>query len=302
MAKTYHTPGCHGKEHDWFQVSDRNRHIGSQEFRYLHCDHCGLVRLDNVPSNLGDYYPADYYALPTAGQLAKIADAAPFKIDVVKRFAKQGRLLEIGPAYGVFAFQAKQAGFQVDAIEMDARCCDYLTKVVGINAVHSDSPHEAISALGTHDVIALWHVIEHVPDPWTLLAAIANNLAPNGILILAAPNPDAWQFHVMGKQWPHVDAPRHLYLLPAQALIDYAKSLGLEQVHYTTTDSDARKWNRFGWQKLLMNLTDRKLLQYAGYLAGYIVSIVLAPFETRAHKGSAYTLVLRKVDSGTKQA
>ncbi|GIT65471.1 MAG: hypothetical protein Ct9H300mP23_10980 [Nitrospinota bacterium] len=43
---------------------------------------------------------------------------------------------------------------------------------------------------------------------------------------MAAPNPQAWQFHIMGKLWPHLDAPRHLYLLPAEVLTEYAKTLG----------------------------------------------------------------------------
>ncbi len=294
MIQTHHTPGCDGNETDWFRVNDRNRRIGTSEFRYLRCARCGLIRLDNVPANLGDYYPNDYYELPTLKQLAAVAAADPFKIETIQRFIPGGRLLEIGPAYGTFAFQAKQAGFQVDVIEMDARCCDYLNRVVGVNALCSATPHEAISALGAHDVIALWHVIEHLPDPWTLLSAVVNNLAPDGILILAAPNPDAWQFHVMDKEWPHLDAPRHLYLLPAQTLTVYAQTLGLERLHFTTTDSDAKRWNRFGWQRLLMNHVRGKWLERAAFVMGYALSFVLAPFESHDPKGSAYTLVFRK--------
>lgn len=294
MTKTQHTPGCDGSETDWFRVNDRNRRIGVSEFRYLRCDRCGLIRLENVPGNLGDYYPNDYYDLPTAEQLELIAVADTFKIETVKRFISKGRLLEIGPAYGIFSFQAKQAGFSVDVVEMDERCCDYLNRVVSVNAVCSAFPHEAISNFGLHDVIALWHVIEHLPNPWELLRAAAKNLAPNGILVLAAPNPDSWQFKIMGKEWPHLDAPRHLYLLPAQALTDYVEALGLERIHYTTVDSDAKRWNRFGWQRLLMNRVRGKWLERAAFLMGYALSIILAPFESHDPKGSAYTLVFRK--------
>jgi len=265
------------------------------EFRYLRCERCGLIRLDNVPTDLENYYPNNYYALPTINQLAAVAAADPFKIETIQRFISQGRLLEIGPAYGTFALQAKQAGFHVDVVEMDTRCCDYLNQVVGVSAVCSASPHEIISALGTHDVIALWHVIEHLPNPWALLSAAASNLVSGGILVLAAPNPEAWQFYVMGREWPHVDAPRHLYLLPAQTLTDYAQTLGLECIHSTTTDSDAKCWNRFGWQRLLMNHVRGKWLERAAFVMGYALSFILAPFESHNFKGSAYTLVFRKV-------
>jgi len=297
MIKTHHTPGCQGTETDRFCVTDLNRRIDKSEFHYLHCQSCGLIRLDNVPNNLSDYYTDDYYDLPTSAQLASIASANPFKIDTIKRFVKQGKLLEIGPAYGIFAFQAKKAGFQVNAIEMDARCCEYLNQVVGVNAICSDSPNDTISTLAEHDVIALWHVIEHVPNPWALISAAAKNLALNGILVVAAPNPDAWQFHVMGKEWPHLDAPRHLYLLPAKVLSEYAKSLGLEQVHYSTTDSDAKSWNRFGWQRLLINRVHGKWAEPLAFVVGGVLSFFMIPFERSGSKGSAYTLVFRKSDS-----
>ena len=287
MIQTCHTPDCEGNETDRFRVTDLNRRIDTREFYYLHCEKCGLFRLKNVPDNLGDYYPDDYYALPTAEQLAVIASSNSFKIDTIKRFKTEGKLLEIGPAYGVFAFQAKQAGFQVDVIEMDALCCEHLNHVVGVNAICSASPHEVISTLESHDIIALWHVIEHVPNPWTLISAAAENLAPNGILVMAAPNPDAWQFRIMGRVWPHLDAPRHLYLLPAQALTEYAKSLGLERVHYSTTDSDAKSWNRFGWQRLLMNRVRGKWLKGIAFVIGGVLSMFMMPFEISGSKGSA---------------
>lgn len=294
MLHTRHTPGCEGEEKVWLRATDRNRRVSADKFSYLRCESCGLIRLGNVPENLGDYYPADYYDLPSLERLAAIANADRFKIETVTRFATPGRLLEVGPAWGVFAYQAKQAGFMVDVIEMDARCCDYLNNVVGVNALQGTLPHELIPAMGRHEVIALWHVVEHLSDPWELIAAAANNLVHGGILVLAAPNPDAWQFHVMGGSWPHLDAPRHLYLLPAEAVTAYASRLGLERIHYTTVDSDSRSWNRFGWQRLLMNCVRGKWLQRAAFVAGYLLSIVLAPLESRDPRGSAYTLVFRK--------
>lgn len=294
IMKTRHTPGCLGVEKFTFQITDLNRGVDDDEYRYLHCDLCGLFRLDNVPGDLGRYYPADYYALPTLHELAAMAAADSFKINTIKSFVTEGRLLEVGPAYGFFAYQAKQAGFDVDVIEMDARCCEHLSKVVGVNAVCSAVPEETIQEMRPHDVIALWHVIEHLPNPWSMLAKAAKNLAPGGILVLAAPNPESWQFAVMGKMWPHIDAPRHLYLIPRSALRGYITALGLEFIHSSTTDSDARGWNRFGWQRFFMNQVRGRWLRRMAYILGHILSRIVAPFEAREPKGSAYTLVFRK--------
>ncbi|HSD61238.1 MAG TPA: class I SAM-dependent methyltransferase [Burkholderiales bacterium] len=291
---TLHPTDCGGTEAPLFTVSDRNRRIGSREFSYLRCAKCGLIRLGDAPEDLALYYPQEYYELPRIEELAAAASRDRCKIDTVQRFTRPGRLLEIGPAYGTFAYQARQAGFAVDAIEMDERCCGYLRSVVGVNAVCSAAPQEALQAMAPHDVIALWHVIEHLPDPFALLRATAANLAPGGILVIATPNPDAWQFGVMGADWPHVDAPRHLYLLPAGMLTEHASAAGLTRIHFTTSDSDARSWNRFGWQRLLLNRVRGKWASRAALAAGYAISLAAAPFEGSDPRGSAYTIVFRK--------
>jgi SAM-dependent methyltransferase len=247
-----------------------------------------------VPADLAHYYPQEYYELPSLQRLDAIAERDPFKIDVVRRFAARGRLMEIGPAQGVFAYQAKRAGFDVDAIEMDARCCEYLNTVVGVNAICSDAPQDVLPGRPAYDVVALWHVIEHVLDPWTVFAAAAAALAPGGILIIATPNPDAWQFRVMGAQWPHIDAPRHLYLLPVDVVTTYLAGQGLQRVHCTTSDADAKRWNRFGWQRVLMNRMPDKWTERAAFVVGAAVSAAAAPFEAGGMRGSAYTVVFRK--------
>jgi 2-polyprenyl-3-methyl-5-hydroxy-6-metoxy-1,4-benzoquinol methylase len=294
MIQTHHTPCCPGRETKLYTAQDRNHRVSSERFDYLHCERCGLVRLANPPVNLAHYYSNDYYDLPSPKEVAAIGARDSFKIELVRRFSTPGRLLEIGPAVGTFALQAKLAGYQVCTIEMDARCCAYLTDRLGIEAIQSDAPHEVIPSLGTHDVIALWHVIEHLPNPWALLESAARSLKPGGILVVATPNPQAWQFGVMGSAWPHVDAPRHLYMLPASVINEYTTPLGLNRVHFDTADSDTQRWNRFGWQRLIMNTVSGKWPRRAGFVAGWMLSIAMAPLDRREGVGSAYTLVLRK--------
>ena len=294
MTATIHTPGCAGDEVTWLSTTDRNRRLSSAVFHYLKCRRCELIRLDNVPPDLSPYYPTAYYELPTATRLANIAESDRFKIDLVQQFAHGGRLMEVGPAHGVFAFQARRAGFDVDVVEMDARSCEHLAGVVGVNVICSAAPQDVLRERTGYDVIALWQVIEHVPDPWTLLEAAAQALAPNGILVIAAPNPGAWQLKVMGAEWPHLDAPRHLYLLPPGVVTQHVASVGLRGVHCTSADADAKRWNRFGWQRLLMNRIRGKWGQRAGFVAGFGLAALLAPLERAELRGSTYTLVFQR--------
>lgn len=288
-------PDCAGLPVRQYCAPDLNRRISTTIFSYDKCSSCGVIKLANPPQDLASYYAGSYHELPSPERLQVLASRNRFKIETILRLRSAGRLLEVGPAYGLFAHQAKSAGFEVDVIEADERCCRYLREVVKVNVKQSINPPEAIRETGMHDVIALWHVIEHVPDPWALLKAAADNLAPGGFLVVAAPNPKAVQFSIMGSRWPHLDAPRHLWLLPTGTLTLRAAELGLVRVHCTTTDSDARYWNRFGWQRLLMNLSRNNWLRRLAYVAGYVISLAVAPFEVGGERGSAYTLIFRKV-------
>ena len=287
-------PLCNGSAGVLFAATDETHRISDDTFTYLKCEVCGCVFLKDTPADLGRYYQAEYYEIPSLDRLQQIADKDRNKIELVLRFSPRGRLLEVGPAFGVFAWQAKQAGLTVDVIEMDTRCCEYLRDTLGVNVTQSDNPPAAMKGLQPHDVIAIWHVLEHLPDPLALLRQAAENLLPGGMLVIAMPNPKAWQFGVMGKRWPHLDAPRHLTLIPARWLERQAAEFGLEKIYLTSDDSDARSWNRFGWQRLLMNRVHGKFLQRVMFVFGYGLSLLMAPLDRRNFSGSAYTVVFRK--------
>lgn len=286
---------CKGKYEVLFTTKDFNRKISQRDFVYFRCPACKLISISEIPDDLGNYYTSEYYRIPSLAKLKRIVRAERYKIGmVVKEFVKSGTLLEVGSAFGVFAYQAKEAGFIMDAIEMDGRCCDYLKNVIGVNAVQSDMPHKAVESMKKHDVIAMWHVLEHLANPWECLDAMAENLSPEGILVIATPNPEAFQFKLLKADWPHIDAPRHLYLIPANLLIQRLKPLGLEPVMLTSNDKGAQSWNRFGWQRYLMNRFSNKLAQKAAFILGYIVSLPMGLWERRDFNGSAYTIILQK--------
>lgn len=288
-------PQCRQVSAWFFKTRDYNRRLSDEAFDYYRCAACGLIFLSPIPNNLGDYYPDSYHSIPPSlEQLSKIAGGEKFKLEIVQRFISKGRLLEIGPSYGNFAYLAKQAGFDVEAIEMDARCCKFLTDVVGIKVINNSDICEAIRQAETYDIIVLWHVMEHLINPWMILDPIVKRLCPEGIIVIAMPNPASLQFCILQRFWTHVDAPRHVQLIPAELLCKQMQIRGLKSLLLTTTDKGGLGWNIFGWNVSLMNFSRCHFIKILLKIIARIINLILSPVERFGMLGSTYTSVFKK--------
>jgi len=283
---------CGGAARPRFRTSDLNRNTSGETFSYLACNECGVIFLHPVPQDLSAFYATGYHSIPRSlDELRSSAEADRYKLDMVRRFASTGRLLEIGPGIGAFAYLAKDAGFEVAAVEMDAECCRFLNQEVGIQTIHSSDPRVALAPTQTYDVIAMWQVLEHLPDPLETLELAARCLSSGGILVVATPNPTSLQFRVFQGYWAHVDAPRHLQLIPIDVLRKHAVALGLRVEAVTATDAGGRRHNSFGWRQSTLNAFGKRrgVLKLGGAL-----SRLAPPIETRGMLGSCYVAVFSR--------
>ena len=285
-----------------FRVKDLNRRLSEEVFSYYRCTSCGLIFLHPHPADLGKYYPADYY-----GNTHTLKDLEPeyafnrYKVNIVHQFARTGRLLEVGPSRGTFAYLAKEGGFEVSVIERDEECCRFLGQAAGIKALQSTDPTAALRQQEqSYEVIALWQVIEHLDDPWDFVRVATSKLAPGGILVLATPNPEALQFKIFGRRWFHLDAPRHLQIIPAGLLTKLGASMGLREVLLTSADADIHRHNQASWHNSINNsfqtnyLFRRKLVYHFVHRQVDRLDHRVRSYEERGFRGSTYTLVLQK--------
>jgi SAM-dependent methyltransferase len=275
-------------------VGDRNRGIAGQSFEYRRCRSCGTTFLHDVPADLGRYYPEDYYVLPARAELDRAAMGEAPRLEMLRSFVPRGPIVEIGAGFGVFSRAARRAGFDVTAIEMDGRCCEYLVDVVGVRALRSDTPERALADVGPTRAIVMWHVLEHLPRPWEVLEEVAGRLEPGGVFALAMPNPDSLQFRLLAGRWAHVDAPRHLFLIPFSALSARADELGLECRLLTTSDPASRGWNVFGWEYAIRRHPARRGSTLVTRTLSRLLALALSPLERRGMNGTAYTAVFVK--------
>jgi 2-polyprenyl-3-methyl-5-hydroxy-6-metoxy-1,4-benzoquinol methylase len=277
-----------------FAVGDRNRGVGDRTFVYRRCRSCKTLFIDDVPDNLAGYYRNDHNQPPPVADLDRAADAEAWKLALLQPFRTGQRLVEIGSAFGIFARAAQRAGWNVTAIEMDAKCCSYLEDVLGVRAINSDAPERALAAIGTCRAIALWHVFEHLQRPLDVLEQATLRLEPGGALAISTPNPDSLQFRLLRSRWAHVDAPRHLFLIPFATLVARAEALGLSLAHLTTTDPAGRFWNTFGWECAIRGEPAHHASTRPTRIGARLLGRAVAPVERRGLNGATYTVVFTK--------
>jgi hypothetical protein len=285
---------CRGRTMHALTAWDRNRAVDTKRFSYRRCETCGSVQLMDAPEDLGAYYTDDYHGVPSKQDLHERSLSERFKVDLLAAYVAPGRLVEIGPSFGAFSYAAQRAGFDVTGIEMDRRCCEYLAETVAVRAIHSAAPEAVLPTLPPSRVIAMWHVLEHVPQPFALVERAAENLEPGGVLAIAAPNPESLQFRLLRARWAHLDAPRHRFLIPVETLLDRARACGLEPVEVITDDPFGRHCNRFGWEYALRCRPSAGASSENVRRASQVIATALAPLERRGLNGAAYTVLFRR--------
>jgi 2-polyprenyl-3-methyl-5-hydroxy-6-metoxy-1,4-benzoquinol methylase len=293
-------PLCGGAGRHLLSATDRNRATTAERFDYSRCTTCQTVFLVDPPADLARYYDENgYYDFDADGEpfwkgSEQRIRAARYRIELLRCHVPSGHLIEIGAGTGAFACAARDADFDVSVIEMSEQCCRYLSEQEGIRTIRSDQPVEALAELPPARAVAMWHVLEHLANPGVVLDAIAEKLEPGGVLALGVPNPRSFQFRLMGARWAHLDAPRHLSLTPAAALISRAEELGLRCVEATTNDPEGLEFNQLGWTNaLLRRPSDRAASPWVG-TAALAISAAAAPIERTGLRGAALTLLLRK--------
>jgi SAM-dependent methyltransferase len=216
-------------------------HAQKNGWTYFRCTGCGLIVLHPFPDEaaLRAFYNEDY-RVDFKNYLKNVRRASPIVLaDLRKQFPGRGRLLEIGCSYGGFLAEAKRDGWQVTGIELseDAACC--AREQHGLRVLSGDL-RSSLGELGDlYDVVVLFHVIEHVPDPIQFLRDCRKILRPGGALVLKTPNASSLVARLCGSFWQWVSPPAHLFLYCPRTLEFLLKKTGYRPSTFRSAQGDA---------------------------------------------------------------
>jgi 2-polyprenyl-3-methyl-5-hydroxy-6-metoxy-1,4-benzoquinol methylase len=123
--------------------------------------------------------------------------------------ARSGRLLEVGVARGDFLAEARRAGFEPLGIEPEPATAEVARQRSGVEVLVGWA-EEVELPRSTFDVVCLWHVLEHIPEPRTVLEALLAGLRPGGLLFCEVPNAGGTMAVAQRDRWAYLDPAHHV--------------------------------------------------------------------------------------------
>jgi len=195
-----------------WQMPDRLQ-VFAGDFAIVRCCTCGLLRTSPRPAwgELSAAYAAGRYRMP--GEVGGEAICGSAMQSLARRITvlspQPGRALDVGCGTGELLAALHHDGWAVQGVEPDATLARQARERHGLDVFVGDLAAAAFPD-GHFDLVILWHVLEHLPEPRATLAEVRRVLRPGGVAVIGVPNAASLQARLFGRYWAAYDVPWHL--------------------------------------------------------------------------------------------
>ena len=260
-------------------VKENNKFIARElmfgsrdEFVYFQCADCGCLQIENIPDNISQYYPSNYYSFkpypydynkPLRSFLKRHRDRyalsgegifgrliyryfpnIPLKNLSELQLRKDMRILDVGCGSGSILYALKEIGFEnvlgIDPyIEKDI-CYKNGLKVLK-KTIHNEQ--------GEFDVIIFHDSFEHIEFPYETFHSIKKRLSPAGVCFIQIPTVDSLAWETYNVNWVQLDAPRHFFLHSKKSMGILAENCGLKIRKITYNSTEFQFWGSEQYKK-----------------------------------------------------
>ncbi|MES2772762.1 MAG: class I SAM-dependent methyltransferase [Bacteroidota bacterium] len=222
-----------------------------ENFEYQRCRKCGLMQLQDLPEDMGRYYPNDQYYSFNAG------DSPAPESDWLRRVKASyllynrnkllGSLLSIGYNKPAYYDWMRIPNVQLGDAILDVGCGGGellsslykigFTNLTGIDPfINKDIQRGPINIYkqsiyghtGMYDYIMLNHAFEHMDEPLKVLQRLNEMLNPGKYLLIRTPVMGMYSWKNYHENWMDLDAPRHIIVHSLESIKILASQAGFE--------------------------------------------------------------------------
>lgn len=221
----------------------QRRRFSRNGYHIVECPNCSLrwVNPRPVSAVVNEVYGEDYFRARKIGGSAHDPGVEQFKrknvlrhLEYIERHEPRGKLLEVGCAEGLFLRVAHERGWDVSGVELSPQAAA-IAEAALPGKIFQGTLRDAKFTDGAFDVVALFDVVEHFPDPLTEMKEIFRVLRPGGLVFLLTPDCESAFARLMGPFWFEIKPNEHLYYFSDKTIGSLVEQSGLRLVETAKT-------------------------------------------------------------------
>lgn len=180
-------------------------------YQWVQCKSCGLLRSDPVLT----VDLAELYQKSTFDYSSEVSGLKRAYVHITKKALSprkpQGSVLEVGGGNGFYLEAALEAGFtSAHAVEPSIEAVAASRADIKQNTI-IDMMRPGLIPDNSHDVVAMFHVMDHLPDPLETVKLCVSALNSGGTFVVAVHNFNSWSSRLLRAKSPIVDV-EHTFL------------------------------------------------------------------------------------------
>ena len=208
------------------------------------------------------------------------------------------KILDIGCGSGNYLAEVEKIGWDVYGIDPSDVAVN-VAKGRGLKNIYKGDAIKLPFEDNFFDVISIFHVFEHVPNPQEVLNETKRVLKPGGILIIGVPNFSSLGSKIYGKYWAGLSFPLHYFFYTQKTLgkVLTRSNFDVLSLNYSNLFSDIFTSSPESFLSPIFNYAMpayiRKFLSLVDFITGNIDYIFGNIFAQTFHLGSQITIVSR---------
>lgn len=256
-------------------------------YRMVECKNCKLLRSDPVADSdtLLQLYTKSTFSYEKQIDYLRVTYGR--YLDIAKKHTPHAKsLLEIGCGTGFFLEESLKHGFEDSwGVEPSIDAASKAPSGIREKIITDFMRDGLFPSPKKFDVICLFQVLDHMPQPVETLKACRELLSEDGVLLIFNHDIKAWSAKLLGESSPIIDI-EHTYLYSTETLSSILNTAGLEPLEQGSA------WNDYDISYLTKLFPFPKLIKK--FLLRFLKWTLLGHIPVRVPLGNLYSISKKK--------
>lgn len=228
------------------------KYLYKNGYMIYRCSRCALGQTDlkrEYSKFVKEFYSEGYYeGDPTRSAYVDYELDKPLIIRNMQKFLSflpqtksQGKLLDVGCAFGYFVELAVQYGYDAYGFDPSSFAVKKACALVGKKRIQEGTIQDVEYSKAKFDIITMFDVFEHLKNPLEDMRKLRSLLKPDGIILIATGDTNSFAAKIMKRRWTFFIPPQHIFFFNRKNVTTLLRMAGLLP----------RAWHRVGkWLSL----------------------------------------------------